>query len=90
MSKEEVLKRRNSRLENGQGSPTKGKDREGREKDRAERAERDKARKEKEAARLREEIAAIRVGGQMEHTKQLAEGMFGRWCEGVASRWAGV
>lgn len=80
LSKEEVLKRRNSRLEST--SPTK-----------AGRVERDKERKEKEkeaAERLKAEIDAVKVGGQMEHTKALAEGMFGRWCEGVAVRWAGV
>ncbi|ETN36683.1 uncharacterized protein HMPREF1541_08961 [Cyphellophora europaea CBS 101466] len=75
LSKEEVLKRRGSRLE----SPTKA-----RADDAAERA-----RKEREA-RTQAEIDAIKVGGQLDHTKLLAEGMFSRWCEGVAVRWAGV
>lgn len=85
VTKEEVLKRRNSRLESA--SPTKA------GRDRGDRAEREKERREKEkeaAERLKAEIEAVKVGGQMEHTKALAEGMFGRWCEGVAVRWAGV
>lgn len=73
LSKEELLKRRNSRLE----SPTKAK------------GDKERDRKEREA-RLQAEIDAVKVGGQMDHTQVLAEGMFSRWCEGVAVRWAGV
>jgi hypothetical protein len=48
----------------------------------------EKDRLEKEKAEI--EAVQAKVGGQMEHTAVLAEGMFAKWCEGVAVRWAGV
>ena len=37
-----------------------------------------------------EEEDEIKLGGELEHTKQLAEGLFERWVEGLRVRWPAV
>ena len=52
--------------------------------------DKDKVRQDKEKEKAEIEAVRSKVGGQMEHTAALADGMFARWCEGVAVKWAGV
>lgn len=84
LARDKALERRGSQLAASPTKPTK---------ERQQREERDKRREEevrKAKAKEQAEIEAIKVGGKLPHTAALAEGMFARWCEGVAVRWAGV